>query len=86
MSLKRYATRRDATEPEILRALSKVGAEYILLDAFDVLVLFRGQVFMIDCKTKKGRPTRNQDVLVTRGWPLRYAVTAEDALRAIGAI
>lgn len=86
MSLKRFATRRDATEPAILRALAKVGADYVLLDAFDVLVLFRGRLTMLDCKTAKGRPTRNQQVLVQRGWPLRFVKTEEEALQAIGAM
>lgn len=86
MSLKRYATRRDASEPSILRALSKVGADYILLDAFDVLVWFRGQLTMLECKTPKtGRKTRNQQVLEQRGWPVRFVRTPEEALQAIGA-
>ena len=86
MSLKRFATRRDATEPAILRALAKVGAEYLLLDPFDVLVLFRGALTMLDCKTTKGKPTRNQTVLVERGWPLRFVTTPVAALEAIGAL
>lgn len=86
MTVKRFATRRDSTEPEILRALYDVGADYILLDPFDVLVLFRGNLTMLDCKSPKGKPTRNQTVLVERGWPLHYVRTAEQALVAIGAI
>lgn len=86
MSLKRYATKRDKTEPEILRALHRAGADYILLDAFDVLVLFRGTVTMLDCKSKGGRVTRNQEILVERGWPLKFAKTPEEALQAIGAV
>jgi len=86
MSLKRHATRRDQTEPAILRALAQVGADYIRLDAFDVLVWFRGALTMLDCKSAKGRRTRNQQVLVDRGWPLRFAKTPEEALRAIGAL
>ncbi len=78
--------KRDATEPEILRALARVGADYILLDAFDVLVWFRGRLTMLDCKAEKGRVTRNQQVLIDRGWPLRFAKTPEEALQAIGAI
>ena len=85
MSLKRYATRRDQSEPAILRAISAVGADYILLDAFDVLVLFRGQVHMLECKTpKKGRQTVNQKELVRRGWPLHFVSTVDQALAAIG--
>lgn len=92
MSLKRYATRRDTSEPAILRALAQVGADYILLDAFDTLVLFRGQLFMLENKTGRGKKgtmrskTRNQEVLIERGWPLRFVSTPEQALAAIGAV
>ena len=87
MSLNRYATRRDESEPEILRALQRVGADYLLLDAFDVLVLFRGSLVMLDCKTPKiGRITKRQKTLVDRGWPVRFVKTADEALQAIGAM
>lgn len=87
MSLKRYATKRDQSESGILRAISRVGADYILMDAFDVLVLFRGDVFLLECKTpKKGRQTVNQKELVRRGWPLKFVTTPEQALHAIGAL
>lgn len=86
MSHKQVTTRRDATEPAILRAIAKVGADYLLLDPFDVLVLFRGRLTMLDCKTATGRPTRNQTVLIQRGWPLRFVTTPEAALLAIGAM
>lgn len=85
MGIKRWATKRDGNESEILRALHRVGADYILLDAFDVLVLFRGRLTMLECKTKRGRATRNQDVLVQRGWPLVFVRSADEALSAIGA-
>jgi Holliday junction resolvase len=53
MSLKRYATRRDKTEPAILQALASVGAKYLLLDAVDVLALYKGRVYLLECKTPK---------------------------------
>ena len=80
----RYAAKRDATEPDILRALHAAGADYILLEPFDVLVLFRGRLIMLDCKTGRGRATRNQAGLLDRGWPLVFVRSPEDALRAIG--
>lgn len=54
------------------------------LNAFDLLVLFRGRLVMLDCKTVKGKPTKSQAALVAAGWPLRFVVTVDDALRAIG--
>jgi hypothetical protein len=86
LSVKRYNARRDKNEPEILRALSAAGADYILLDPFDVLVLYRGRIVMLECKVpKKGRKTVNQQILVDRGWPVHFVTTAEAALAAIGA-
>lgn len=86
MSLNRFATRRDSSEPGILAALSKVGARYMLLNVFDVLVLFRGGLFLLECKTGKGRTTLSQDKLIALGWPLQLVRTPDDALKAIGAL
>ncbi len=86
MSLKRYAARRDKTEPEIFRALRQVGADVLSLDKFDALILFRGQLYMIDAKVAKGKATKRQADLVKRGWPLRFVRTPEEALKCIGAI
>src|SRR5262245_44619126 len=84
--VKRYANKRDATEPDIVQALERVGAKVKRLDAFDLLVLYRNVLFMIDCKSPKGRATMSQERLIAEGWPLRYAETPEEALQAIGAI
>ena len=88
--MKRYAAKRDETEPDILRALAAVGADYLLLDVVDVLCLYRGQVYMLECKTpqsKKGsvRKTKSQIDLTARGWPVYYVTSGESALQAIGA-
>ena len=87
VSLTRWGTRRDRNEPEIRKALMDVGAEYIMLDAFDLLVLFRGRVFMLDVKApKRGRTTASQQYLVDRGWPLIFVRSVDEALQAIGAV
>jgi predicted deacetylase len=84
MSLHRYAAKRDATEVDIVKALRQVGADVLLLGAFDLLVLFRGSLFMLDAKSRTGRPTASQRRLSQRGWPLHYVRTPEDALQVIG--
>jgi hypothetical protein len=84
MSLKRYAAKRDQSERDILKALSAVGADYLLLDAVDVLVWYRGNLHLLECKTGKGRQTKSQQDLVRRGWPLRFVNSPEQALEAIG--
>lgn len=86
MSLKRWNARRDATEPAIKQALDQIGAQHLSLDTFDLLVLFRGRLFMLDAKTRQGRPTKTQETLIALGWPLTYVETPDDALKAIGAV
>jgi hypothetical protein len=76
--------KRDATEADILRVLRQVGADYVLLDPFDILCLWRGQLHMMDCKTLIGRRTVRQQQLVDRGWPLHFVVTPQDALKVLG--
>lgn len=86
MSLTRWGTRRDRSEPAIRKALWQAGAKFMLMDPFDLLVLFRGHVFLLECKTGKGRATRCQDLLVQDGWPVQFVRTPEEALAAIGAL
>lgn len=69
-----------------MRALGKVGAQYIILDAFDLLVLFRGRTVMLEVKTKTGRLTDSQKELIARGWPLVIVRSPDEALKAIGAL
>jgi len=82
----RRAAKRDTTEREIVAALRKVGALVLRLDRFDLLVFYRGRMFMFDAKTGKGRATLTQMALIVEGWPLQYVRSEIDALKAIGAI
>ena len=86
MSLKRWNAKRDANELAIVKALKQAGAEVLRLDAFDLLVLYHGKLFMLDPKTLSGRPTTAQVELIAAGWPLCYVHDEIDALRAIGAV
>lgn len=82
----RRAAKRDTTEPAIVRALVQVGAQVLRLDAFDLLVYFRGRLFMLDAKSPGGRQTPSQATLVQAGWPLVFVETETAALQAIGAV
>ena len=70
----------------ILKTLRQVGADYVLLDPFDVLVLHRGRLFMLDCKSPGGRATDRQRELIARGWPLVFVRTPEETLTALGLV
>lgn len=84
MSLKRYAARRDSTEKPIVLALRQIGAKVIHLDKFDLLVLYKNQLFMFDAKVPKGRKTDSQERLRAEGWPLTYVESIDGALEALG--
>ena len=80
----RRAAKRDANENEILTALRKAGCDIILLDKFDLLVMRSGNIYMLECKTEKGKPTRSQELLKIAGWPLHFVRTPAEALKAVG--
>lgn len=82
----RRAAKRDTTEPAIVAALLQVGASVLRLDAFDLLVLYRSHLFMLDAKSPGGRQTASQQRLIAGGWPLTFVETPIGALRCIGAI
>lgn len=81
----RRAAKRDTSEPEIVKALRKAGARVLLLNEFDLLVLFHGKLFMLDAKTGKGRTTMAQERMIQEGWPLSFVRDPIEALKAIGA-
>lgn len=76
--------KRDRSERPIIQALRQVGCQVLPLDKFDLLVLYRNQLFMLDAKTGKGKPTEAQDALVREGWPLVFVATVEEAFAAVG--
>lgn len=91
MSLHRYAKRRDLSEPDIVTALERIGALVERLDEpCDLLVKFRGVVYLGECKTPGiGRPSKKlnaKQAEFCRDWNVPYWLTPEDALRSIGAI
>jgi hypothetical protein len=76
--------KRDKSERPMVQALRQVGCRVLQLDKFDLLVLHRGRLFMLDAKTGKGKATEAQDALIRDGWPLVYVADVEAALRAVG--
>lgn len=97
MSVHRYAARRDTAEPAIIEALKAAGATVVMLSAAgvaDLLVAAPNRVtghwdtYLMEVKSKGGKLTPAQDRFMT-DWPasnLFVVRTAEEALRAIGAI
>lgn len=84
MKRKSHAKRRDANEPEIVKALRGAGAMIVYLDWVDLLVLYDGDVYLIEVKTAVGKLTETQEKNFP-GWPIHIVRTPEAALLAIGA-
>jgi hypothetical protein len=89
----RRAARVDLVQSTIVEALQRVGATVEVLSYGskpgrpDLLVGFRGQTFLIECKTgKTGKLSTGQVNWHSwwRGHPVIVVWTAADALRAIG--
>lgn len=87
MKRKAFAKRRDANEPEIVKALRDVGATVIELDKFDLLVGFQGRDYKIEVKNPDGlnKLTEIQiDIIENwRGSPLHVVRSVEEAIAVL---
>ena len=89
MSLKRWNARRDQNEKAIVGALRAAGAQVAHLSEkglADLLVVYRGKLFMLEVKTKLGRATKAQEARSRSGWPVSTVRDEIAALSAIGAV
>ena len=80
--------KRDTAEAAIVAALHQVGAQFMRISAPgapDLLVLFRGRVWLLECKSPSGRATIAQEAMKVAGWPVMVVRSPLDALEAIGA-
>jgi hypothetical protein len=82
----------DANQSAIVEAVRKVGAEVQDLSAVgggfpDLIVLFRGRLFLFEVKVVGGKLTPKQIEFIKRwGEVVNIVRSPEDALAAIGAI
>ena len=79
------AKKRDANEPEIVKALRDIGCEVELLDdPLDLLVGYRGENFLIEVKGKDGKWTSAQEDFIPK-WTGKLAVvrTPEQAIGVV---
>jgi len=87
MALAKYANRRDKNEKRIIETLEGVGATVVQLNEVDLLCGFRGQNWLLEVKSEKGKMRQSQ-IDFREMWQGQYAVVwnEDDALRAIGRI
>lgn len=86
MKRKSYAKRRDENEPEIVSALKKIGAKIMRLDDVDLLVNYKGKIYLLEVKTPEGKLTKKQRELLGAGWPIHIVRDIGGAYLAVGAI
>lgn len=93
MSLKRWATRKDSVQRDIIAALEAAGCEvWVIEKPVDLLTNFRGQWLPLECKTpqKNGRARKRNDqpeqTAVIERTRIPVVTTPVEALRAIGAM
>lgn len=93
MSIKRWATRKDSVQKDIISALEAAHCEVWVIDRpCDLLTLFRGRWMPLECKTpqKNGKARKrcdqaDQTALIERT-AIPVVTTPMEALRAIGAV
>ena len=86
MSLLRWNAKRDASEPDIVRALEQVGALVYRMDVpADLLVWFKYRWHVLEVKARRRNDQPKQDEF-RRLTCTPVVATANDALLAVGAI
>jgi hypothetical protein len=80
------ARRTDSTQTAIVSALRRAGALVLVLNAeIDILVQWRGNLTLIDCKAAKGgKPTDTQRAMIQLGWQIHFCRTPLEAYEAVG--
>ena len=79
----RRAAKRDISEPEIVSTLERCGFSVFRMDQpVDLLVGFRGQTYLVECKTGKGKLTVGQAQFIEqwRGHPVQVLRDAQEAM------
>jgi len=90
MSKHRRAAKRDANEPAIIQALTKVGAVVVAETNIDLYVFYRGGLYAMEVKDKSGRLTPYQQklhahILEQTGYEVPKVYSIDQALNIIGA-
>lgn len=83
MSMPKYAAKRDYAEPEVVRTLQELGFSVWRLDQpVDLLLGFRGDLWLAEVKTGKAKFNANQVKFVAewRGKPVIKLTSSQDAI------
>ncbi len=83
MSMPKYTAKRDRSEPEVVRTLHGLGFSIWRLDQpVDLLLGFRGNLWLAEVKTGKAKFNANQVKFMEewRGKPVVKLTCASDAI------
>lgn len=80
-----HAKRRDKNEREIIDALKKVGAEVLQIDVVDLIVYYRGTLFLMEVK-RTGKDLNEGQRELAKKWPIHVVRSIDDAFLAAGVI
>lgn len=85
--VKRYNAKRDSSEAAIVEGLRTI-AQVLRLEAIDLLVLYKGHLFLFEVKTPGSlkRRTKRQRQLVAAGWPVHFVTSLPEALKILAEI
>lgn len=86
----RRAAKVDSTARDLVQAARQMGAKVLILnDVIDAAVLVRGNIYLVDWKTPRGKRnprmirTHRQMELEAEGWPIRYIGTLDGLERLV---
>lgn len=90
MSLNRYAARRDANEPALVRIAREIGAQMEQHGPLDWWCGWRGDWFPVEIKTAKGKYTDEQVLFIARckqhNSPVHTWRSEVDVFASLGAV
>jgi len=93
VSIKRWATRKDAVQKDIIAALESAHVEvWVIEEPVDLLTHYRGRWMPLECKTpqKNGKPRKRNDqqeqTQTIERTRIPIVTTPIEALKAVGAI
>src|SRR5688572_17563535 len=86
--MRRYAAKRDKSEPVIVQVLRAIGCKVVVGTDCDLYVAFRERAYLIECKTpgpdEKHRQKIQKQLAEIFGDQYHVVKTPSEALTAIG--
>ena len=76
--------RADATAKDLIAAAKKFGAQYMPQDGtVDGILYHKGELYLVDFKSKGATLTDGQAKLVAAGWPIKFVSTVEQLVEIL---